>query len=62
VTKAQKAASETAELFRAFFAAYDARSTHDRQLALRIREQVHRELYRREREQFPEWVDLGEGG
>lgn len=54
---------ETARAIRAFLAAYDHRDVSDRQVAYRIRERVHSELYRRERKHYPEWIDLGgEGG
>ena len=56
-------ASETARMIRSFIATYDARDASDRQVAMRIRERLHSELYRRERELYPQWVDLGgEGG
>ena len=54
---------ETAQVIRAFLATYDGRDASDRQIAMRIRERLHRELYRREREQHPQWIDHGgEGG
>ena len=46
-------------VFRSFLAIYDRNDPADRQIVTRIREQVHRELYRREREHFPELVDIG---
>ena len=55
------AAPQTAEAIRAFLATYDARDAGDRQIAARIREQLHRELYRRERESI-EWIDIGGEG
>lgn len=51
--------SETAQAIRAFLATYDARDAADRQIAARIRERLHGELYRREREHYSEHVDLG---
>ena len=55
--------TEAARVFRAFLATYDASDASDRQVATRIRERLHSELYRRERERYPEWIDLGgEGG
>lgn len=48
---------ETVRAIRSFIAAYDARN--DRQIALRIRERLHGEQYRRERERYPEWIDVG---
>ena len=50
---------ETARAIRAFLSTYEASDASDRQIALRIRERLHSELYRREREQYPEYVDLG---
>jgi len=44
---------------RAFIAAYDAHDPSDRQIAVRIREVLHKEIYRRERDRYAEWVDLG---
>jgi hypothetical protein len=56
-------AETTARMIRSFLASYDARDASDRQIAYRIRERVHSELYRRVREQYPAWIDLGgEGG
>jgi hypothetical protein len=52
----------SAQAIRAFLATYDGRDASDRQIALRIRERLHSELYRREREHYPEWVDLGGEG
>ncbi len=49
---------ETAQAIRGFIAAYDGRAS-DQQVAARIRERLHRELYRREREQYSEWIDYG---
>ena len=55
--------AETARAIRAFLATYDGCDASDRQIAMRIRARLHSELYRREREQYPEWIDLGgEGG
>ena len=54
---------ETAHAIRTFIAAYDARDATDREIAAHIRQLLHSELYRREREIYPEWIDLGgEGG
>ena len=56
-------ANGTAQMIRDFIATYDARDASDRQIAARIRERLHSELYRRERAQYPQWIDLGgEGG
>ena len=54
--------AETAQAIRAFLATYDDRVA-TWQIAMRIRERVHSEQYRRERERYSEWVDHGgEGG
>ena len=52
-------AAESAQAIRAFLSAHDASDASDRQVVLRIRELVHGEQYRREREQYHEWVDFG---
>ena len=58
-----RSGAETAQAIRAFLSTYDASDASDRQVAMQIRGRLHRELYRREREQYPEWIDLGgEGG
>lgn len=51
--------SRATRSIRAFLAAYDPGDAADRQIAARIRERLHSELYRREREHYPEHVDLG---
>lgn len=55
---AQDNAARTTQLIRNFISTYDVRDVDDRQLALRIRSRLHRELYRRERA-HPEWIDIG---
>lgn len=50
--------SSTAQALRAFLAAYGRRSVA-RQGVSRIREALRSEIYRRERDQYPEWIDLG---
>ena len=58
-----RAGLETAQAIRAFLSTYDASDASDRQVAMRIRGRLHSEQYRREREQYPDWIDLGgEGG
>jgi len=59
---AQRTGEEAARTIRAFLATYDARDASDRQVALRIRERLNSELYRRERELYPEYIDLGGEG
>jgi hypothetical protein len=51
--------AETVQTLRAFLATYDRSDAADRQIVTQIREQVHRELYRREREICPELIDFG---
>ena len=51
--------AETARVIRAFLATYDGHDASDRRVASHIRERLHGELYRREREQYPEWIDQG---
>lgn len=63
MTKSPQDTSEMAEAWLALLAAYDADDASDRQTAYRVRELAFGRLYRRERKQHPEWVDLGgEGG
>ena len=54
--------AKTAQAIRAFLSAYEARGASDRQIAFRIRELLHSEIYRRERKRYPEWIDLGGEG
>lgn len=49
----------TPEMVRDFIATYDPRDPVDRHLRVRLLERLHGELYRRERERYPEWVDVG---
>ena len=44
---------------RDFIASYDRNDPTDRWIALMLIDRLHGELYRRERELYPEWVDLG---
>jgi hypothetical protein len=49
-------------MIRDFIATYDRTDPVDRWIAGRLVEQLHGEMYRRERE-YPEWIDVGgEGG
>lgn len=42
---------------------YDGHTAEDRQIIARIRARLHSEMYRREREHYPEYIDHGgEGG
>ena len=55
--------AETARAIRVFLATYDRRDASDQEIVFRIRARVHSKLYRYEREQCAEWIDLGgEGG
>jgi hypothetical protein len=47
------------EAIRDFIATYDGCDSSDRRIRMRILERLHAELYRREREHCPEWVDVG---
>jgi hypothetical protein len=38
---------------------FDRNDVEDRLIAVRIRMRLHSELYRREREHYPEWIDVG---
>jgi hypothetical protein len=58
----QHRGAETARVIRAFLATYDSRAAADRQVAYRIRERAHSEIYFRERKRYPEWVDYGGEG
>ena len=63
MTRDQMRGSETAAAIRSFITAYDAHDASDREIASHILQRLHSELYRRERESYPEWIDLGgEGG
>ena len=57
-----RSGAETAQVIRAFLSTYDARDASDREIAARIRMRLHSELYRRERERYPEWIDHGGEG
>jgi hypothetical protein len=54
----QRSGAETAQAIRAFLATHDGRVA-TWQVVMQIRERLHSELYRREREVYPEFVDLG---
>lgn len=47
------------EMVRDFIATYDRHDPVDRWIAARLTERLHGELYRRERERYPEWIDVG---
>ena len=55
----RRSGAETAQAIRAFLSTYEASDASDRQIAARIRARLHSELYRRERELYPEWIDHG---
>ncbi len=46
-------------LIRDFIATYDRTDPTDRWIRTRLLERLHGELYRREREHYSEYVDLG---
>ena len=52
-------AAETVRAIRTFIETCDGRDPADRQVALLIRIKLQREIYRREREIYPEFVDVG---
>ena len=54
--------AETAQAIRAYLSTYEASDASDRQIAMRIRARLHSELYRREREHYPQWIDHGGEG
>ena len=56
------ATASTPELIRDFIATYDRNDPTDRWIAARLLERLHGELYRREREHGPEWIDMGGEG
>ena len=60
--KPHRGSAETVRVIRAFLATYDVSDASDRQVAIQIRGRLHSELYRREREQCPEWIDHGGEG
>lgn len=57
--ESSRTGEETARSIRAFLSTYNARQGRDREIARRIRAQLYRELYRREREYYAEWIDYG---
>ena len=51
------------EMLRNFIETFDRKDPIDRWIRDRLLERLHGEQYRRERERYTEWVDLGgEGG
>jgi hypothetical protein len=49
----------TTALIQDFIDAFDPSDPTDRLIAGRLRERLQGEIYRREREIYPEWVDHG---
>jgi hypothetical protein len=45
-----------------FIREYDRTDPHQVHIAKRLDERIHAELYRREREYYEEWVDIGGEG
>jgi hypothetical protein len=63
VTPASHTSADAAQMIRDFIAVYDRHDPDDRAIAAHVRVLLQRELYRREREHYPEWIDVGgEGG
>jgi hypothetical protein len=54
--------ADAARAIRDFLAVYDRHDLDDREVATHIRERFLREMYRREREHYPEWIDVGGEG
>jgi len=52
----------TPQLIRDFIATYDRSDPTDRWIAARLSERLHGELYRRERDRYPAWIDVGGEG
>jgi hypothetical protein len=52
-------ATDGAKAIREFIAVYDRTDPEDRRIAARIGGMLQSELYRREREEYPEWIDIG---
>jgi len=59
VTDRQASVSETVQVIRTFIASHSTWDDADREVARRIKDRLQRELYRREREIYPELIDLG---
>jgi hypothetical protein len=54
-----EASALTLEVVQDFIATYDRTDPTDRWIAKRLSERLHGEMYRREREVYPQWVDQG---
>lgn len=54
-----EASALTLEVVQDFIATYDRTDPIDRWIAKRLSERLHGEMYRREREVYPQWVDQG---
>lgn len=52
----------TPDMVRDFIATYDRTDPTDRWIAARLVERLHGEMYRRERDRYPEWIDQGGEG
>jgi hypothetical protein len=52
----------TADEWLAFVAAHDDDDESDRQFTYRFRERVYGVVYRRERKEYPRWIDHGGEG
>jgi hypothetical protein len=52
-------AALTPEIVQVFIDTYDRTDPTDRWIAKRLTERLHGEMYRREREVYPQWIDQG---
>jgi hypothetical protein len=59
MTAASEVPVLTMQVVQDFIDTFDRTDPTDRWIAKRLLERLHGELYRREREHFPEFVDLG---
>lgn len=55
----QRSSADAARTIRTFIETYDSRDPDDRLAAQRIKIRLLREIYRRERDVYPEFVDHG---
>jgi len=55
----QGTAHDAVRVIRSFISTFDRNDVENRLIAVRIRMRLYSELYRREREYYPEWVDVG---
>ena len=60
--KLDEAVALDVAVVRDFIATYDPSDPIDRRIATRLRERLHAALYRRERERYAAWIDVGGEG